>query len=138
MYVPGVGVRYTNVERCYGERSTAIAAAGATDAQSRASKDEEAVQEGVEGSQPAVYEGAARDAVLACLNGFSACLLCYGQTGSGKTYTIFGPDGVLRQLDDAIGSGGTASGACDARGRSGASSRPGRCAVRGRAARIAR
>lgn len=49
-------------------------------------------------SQPMVYERGARDSVVACLNGFNACLICYGQTGSGKTFTIYGPEGVLDNL----------------------------------------
>ncbi|KAK3275974.1 hypothetical protein CYMTET_15929 [Cymbomonas tetramitiformis] len=70
MYVPGAGVREFHFAESFG-------------------KDTE---------QSALYERSARDAVIACLNGFNSCLLCYGQTGSGKTYTIFGPDGVLESL----------------------------------------
>jgi len=158
IYVPGVGVRYSNLSRCFAERAqcdaataaakVAVAAEAAAAAQAKAAQAAQAaaatppaavapaaaapaaamaqqqqqqqqqqqaspgdliqddpVSEGVFGSQEAVYEGAARDAVVACLNGFGACLLCYGQTGSGKTHTIFGPDGVLEQVEDAMGGG---------------------------------
>ena len=43
-----------------------------------------------EASQQAVYEQAARGAVVDLINGVNGCVLVYGQTGAGKTYTMFG------------------------------------------------
>eukprot|EP00808_Paulinella_micropora_P017092 g26318.t1 len=51
--------------------------------------------------QSTVYEEAARDAVIALLNGYNAAVLCYGQTGSGKTHTMFGPPSVWEVSTEA-------------------------------------
>lgn len=72
MFYPGIGLRPFEFEKVYG-------------APQRAHAD----------TQLRVYEGSARAAVAAALNGLNACVLFYGQTGSGKTHTAFGPPGVL-------------------------------------------
>eukprot|EP00747_Dinoflagellata_sp_TGD_P097561 gnl/TRDRNA2_/TRDRNA2_167168_c0_seq1.p1 gnl/TRDRNA2_/TRDRNA2_167168_c0~~gnl/TRDRNA2_/TRDRNA2_167168_c0_seq1.p1 ORF type:complete len:1064 (+),score=172.38 gnl/TRDRNA2_/TRDRNA2_167168_c0_seq1:94-3285(+) len=45
-------------------------------------------------SQPEVYSGTARAAVLSTLQGYNATILAYGPTGTGKTYTMQGARGA--------------------------------------------
>jgi kinesin family protein 6/9 len=44
----------------------------------------------VHAGQDEIFDGVARDAVDAALDGFNATVFAYGQTGSGKTFTITG------------------------------------------------
>ena len=59
-----------------------------------------------EASQQAVYEQAARGAVVDLINGVNGCVLVYGQTGAGKTHTMIGGKGK----DGKDGKGGSRGG----------------------------
>ena len=52
-------------------------------------------------TQEEVYQATAEPGVSDFVSGVNATIFAYGQTGTGKTYSMYGPDEVLRQIQDS-------------------------------------
>ena len=52
-------------------------------------------------TQEEVYQATAEPGVSDFVSGVNATIFAYGQTGTGKTYSMYGPDEVLRQIQEA-------------------------------------